>query len=657
MDSSVKLDKPDLIGMAEFECRDAVSRVIRVSARNGVVESSVDCLQSSVRIDRDLEVVTEFSFEPDHDLWLRRDRIINTGNRPAEFRCPAVRFRLQGENLRVQAFTSKWCAEGQKIQLDLSNGRAEIGSKGRTSSTYEPCFIVSGDGLGDMVFHLLPYGDWRVTFEASDAGDSVDVAIDRFGDCKPFTLAPGDSFDVNLDCILLVTERDGWEKMGYRVQSYATRRLARRHAEVLPVVYNTWFDRFDRISLEGLNALLDAAAEIGCEVFVIDAGWYGGEGKGPDGQPVSWASLVGDWRENSRIFHEKTLGEFADHVRSKGLEFGIWMEPERVHESTPVVREHPDWFIASDNGCCYPDMVKPEVSNWMLSELARVVETYKARWLKIDCNLDFSADPHGAGHVPRMKEFYAVVDKLADMFPNLIIEGCASGGLRNDMATIAHFHTNVLSDKMDPIDTIRIGTSFLRKLAPGATVKWAVIYPIGNGLTRYDHDPHDTGDLVLCPTVATSWKVSSYSLDFVARVAAAGVMGISGNIAGLQPELRREFAEHIAFYKKHREFIQSSVGIPLTSVEPQSKRDGIAAIQLSSPDFASHMVFIYNIDSPEESITVTPVGLDKNALFAVNDEHGAQVLGAVSGKELLESGLSVDCRSGHARVLTMRQMR
>jgi len=91
---------------------------------------------------------------------------------------------------------------------------------------------------------------------------------------------------------------------------------------------NTWFDAWDTLEVNRLRNQLVAAQAIGCEVFVVDAGWYGRSDKG-------WWANVGDWREQTaRAFHG-CMREFADEVRAAGLAFGIWMEPERLTELAP----------------------------------------------------------------------------------------------------------------------------------------------------------------------------------------------------------------------------------------------------------------------------------------------------------------------------------
>ena len=101
-------------------------------------------------------------------------------------------------------------------------------------------------------------------------------------------------------------------------------------------------------------------------------------------------------------------------------------------------------------------------------------------------------------------------------------------------------------------------------------------------------------------------------------------------------------AEKIAFYKKHRSFIQSSVAIPLTKVEPITERYGIAAIQLSSLDFRKNMVFVYNLFSLENPVVIKPYGLD---------EDGNPLREPKTGADMIGNGLQIECYAGQARAI------
>lgn len=228
--------------------------------------------------------------------------------------------------------------------------------------------------------------------------------------------------------------------------------------------------------------------------------------------------------------------------------------------------------------------------------------------------------------------------------------------MRADLLNVSHYYTHFLSDTVDPVDVIRIGMSVTSSLAPRMTAKWAIVYPTNRGWTIYNREAFDTADLVLSPATGKSDKVSSYELNFVVRAAMTGAMGIGGNIAGLEDNLRKELAEHILFYKKHRDFIQNSVAIPITPVESIDKHNGVSAIQLSDREFNRSMLFLYNISSRLRNIKVSPLYLDEAGSYDILDEQKQRIT-CCTGAELSSQGLDIECGSGHSRVVFVNQIK
>jgi alpha-galactosidase len=590
-----------------------------------------------------LSLVSKLVKDVQTGVWRRSDLLSNnTGNMICVGR-PVLTFGLVKDDYRLDLQTSRTCHEAQALEVEPDSEGFEIGSKGRTCQGYTPHFAVRSSA-GSIIFDLIPVGDWRANLaQPPDGGLSIE--LDAYEDEMNIELRPGETFELSPGCLVSFQSKQQSIPAAHAVQSYVMDHLTKEHQRVLPVVYNTWFDCFSRVTWEGMAAQAEAAAKVGCEVFVVDAGWFGSRSR-------NWWTEVGDWRENPFVFPDKSFVEFADMVRSLGIDFGLWIEPERIRDEVPTVKEHPDWFIPSDQEAfCYPDIRKPEVREWVLSEMTRVVETYGAKWLKVDCNHDFSRDPYRLGHYERTRIWHEIVDELSERFPDLVVEGCASGGMRNDLLTNSHFHSHFLSDTVDPVEVLRIGMSTFCRLPTRMSTKWAVVYPSGGGWTPVGRDHGDTGDLVLSALLANGEIVLSYHLDFVMRVTMTGIMGISGNIAGLSDKMQSRLAGHIAFYKKHRKFIQSSTGLPLTPVESMFKRDGTAAIQLSDKSFDRCMWFAYNMGDPKQThVAFKPVGLDPQAVYRVLDENGETLNSKITGARLLE-GYEVECAPWRSRVI------
>ena len=99
------------------------------------------------------------------------------------------------------------------------------------------------------------------------------------------------------------------------------RRIRRPNAdnEKMAVIFNDYMNCLwaDPTTAKELP-LIDAAAKAGCDYFVIDAGWY---------SAGFWWDNVGEWKPSIERFPEG-LKWLMDHIRSKGMIPGVWLEIE-----------------------------------------------------------------------------------------------------------------------------------------------------------------------------------------------------------------------------------------------------------------------------------------------------------------------------------------
>ena len=96
------------------------------------------------------------------------------------------------------------------------------------------------------------------------------------------------------------------------------------------------------ITVDEVFHAIDCAAELGAEVFFIDASWYAP----PHG---SWWSTVGDWGVDRQRFPDG-IEPFRERVHEKGLLWGLWMDAERIGPDSQTAREHPEWLATAYDG-------------------------------------------------------------------------------------------------------------------------------------------------------------------------------------------------------------------------------------------------------------------------------------------------------------------
>lgn len=222
-----------------------------------------------------------------------------------------------------------------------------------------------------------------------------------------------------------------------------------------PVVLNTWEAVYFDHELERLLPLVDAAADLGIERFVLDDGWFHGR--------TDDRRALGDWTVDPERW-PAGLHPLIDAVVARGMEFGLWVEPEMVSPDSRLAREHPEWMLAdatADADAHHPptwrfqhtlDLTISAARAHVLEALCALLDEYPIAFLKWDHN----RDQHAGSAAAHTRAVYALIDELRARHPHVAIESCASGGARVDLGIARRVHRFWTSDTNDALDRQRI---------------------------------------------------------------------------------------------------------------------------------------------------------------------------------------------------------
>jgi len=209
------------------------------------------------------------------------------------------------------------------------------------------------------------------------------------------------------------------------------------------------------ITAEDVVHALDAAAEVGAEVFFIDASWYA--------PPRSnWWNTVGDWQVDLTRFPEG-IRPFRERAHAKGMLFGLWMDAERIAVHSQIRQVHPEWVAVAYDGQQrlgdLLDLTNPAAAAWMEEQIGRVIAENEIEFFRLDHNVGglgmgakIVRDGYVENHYWRYHEaLYAIYERLRARFPDVIFENCAGGGGRTDLGMVRRFsHTWVTDWQIAP---------------------------------------------------------------------------------------------------------------------------------------------------------------------------------------------------------------
>jgi len=266
-------------------------------------------------------------------------------------------------------------------------------------------------------------------------------------------LAPGEGYVAPR--VAFVHSRAGLDGFAARVHKWMRAR-PRHPAGDRPLVLNTWEAVYFDHDPQRLRALADRAAELGIERFVLDDGWF--RGRRDD------TTSLGDWVADRAVWPDG-LGPLAARVHERGMQFGLWFEPEMISLDSDAARAHPEWLlhdpghVAHDRALSWRsqyvlDLAQPAAFAHVLAQLSALVAELGIDFIKWDHNRDLVESVHDGrpgGHA-QMTAVYELIRQLKSRHPGLEIESCSSGGARTDLGIMEVCDRVWASDSNDPVE-------------------------------------------------------------------------------------------------------------------------------------------------------------------------------------------------------------
>lgn len=382
----------------------------------------------------------------------------------------------------------------------------------------------------------------------------------------------------------------------------------------------------DRENVPDIIKDVDVAAEIGAEMYVIDAGWYGNE-------PNQWSMNVGDWHEGAWMHAGGGLKAVADHVHARDMKFGLWVEIEAAGASSTLRDEHPDWLTARDGQAVGTgrglDLTQPNVVAHLEGEVERLIRSYDLDMYRIDHN--HTIQPSGNRSYRGFTEdltwryydaLYGMFDRLRAKFPDVVFQNCAGGGGRLDWGTLSRFHNTELSDWMRMPRGVKILNGVTMSLPPEILLR-----TFGTEVPQHVLEGDLDTQLRLC---------------FCRPI----FRGIAPSLDDLTPRLRRHIAHYLDLYREHiRPVMRDGLVFHHTPWLPVMGTTPWCVLEYATQDRSRAVAALFRTScEPPDEYVFRPRGLARSGRYEVRLDSQDQAF-AADGHTLCGAGIPVRLES------------
>ncbi len=567
------------------------------------------------------EIDLNYSVSEDSDILVRNAVIRNAGNERADI-LKAFSFCTELPDTcgsyRAMRLAGSWAAERKPIVTPLAEGTLRIEStRGYSSHNMNPflavlsetCTEETGDCYG---FNLLYSGSFAITaYVSHNKSVRVQGGINDY--LFGWALNGGEEFVTPQAALCYSAEGLSGMSRAYHDffreyiinPDYVNKRR--------PIVVNNWEATYFNFDNEKLFAIIDEAAKLGVDTFVLDDGWFGKRDDDKSG--------LGDWFVNGKKL-KGGLKAVIDRCKHNGLKFGLWFEPEMVSEDSDLYRAHPDWAIKKEGVApCRSrnqlvlDFSRKEVVDYVYETVSKVLRENEISYVKWDKNRDITENYSASLPADRQGEFlhrytlgfYDLAERLTKAFPNVFFEGCAGGGGRFDGGALYYFPQIWTSDDTDGLERTKIqwGTS--------------ICYPVSSMSCHVS----------VCPNHQTQ-RVTPFATR--GAIASLGAFGYELDLSQLSEEEKGQVKAQIENYKQIDELVLTG---DLYRLSDPFTTNYFCEMLVSKDKSKAYVVGERFRGAPCDHDRVLKLkGLDGNKAYKI-PELGV----AASGKALMNAGL------------------
>ena len=542
------------------------------------------------------------AYAPDPKTATKIDAPQGSTWRPDEFYCDVD---LMDSNARPNHIT-------------VGETKSYAASGGRSCEKQAPFFDIRKENCG-----ILAAIGWTGQWNCDITRDADSVTLRTGIEDTHFRLLAGEK--IRTSSVVLMPYDGGMTNARNR-----WRRLLKAHFSLIgqpgrdeygPLCANVWGGMPTADVLDRIRTIREQKSPF--EYVWMDAGWYGESTlPTPDEFEGDWGMHTGEWVVSPKI-HPGGLRDVSRAVHEAGMKFLLWMEPERVIRSTPIVQAQPEYFLDTDGpgDNVLLNLGNPEAWSWCFETISSLIETLEIDGYRQDFNMSplpywrkrDGYDRRGITEIKHITGLYRLWDALLARFPHLLIDNCASGGRRIDIELLRRSIPLWRSDLQCP-------ANFDDYAAQCHNLNFNAWMPYsGTGCGRI-YDGYRMRS-AYAAALATNFS-------FSAREPFADT-----------PEKAAFLQQYLAEYKKVRPYFSGDF-YPLTRYADQT--DVWCAAQFDRPEQKDGMIQVFRReDAPYRQAEFRLGGIVRDAVYTLTDaDTGASV--TCTGAELESRGLTLE---------------
>lgn len=394
----------------------------------------------------DVVLIYNLSIMLDKDIIVKNFILKNDGSNNINIlRAFSGQLDLNSRKYKVHHFYGNWGNERNEEVNNVLVGEQVISSNyGRSSHEHNPFIFLTKNGanftIGEVIgFNLVYSGNFKYSI-FSDYTNTTRISWGINDYDFNWILEPENIF-VTPQAVISYS-KNGIDEMSHNFHSLIKENLIqyKKEADYKSILFNSWEGCTFNFSTKSIKDYATAAKEIGAELFVVDDGWFGHRNDDH--------SSLGDWFVNE---NKVNLKEVEIHVHSLGMKFGLWFEPEMISFDSDLFKKHPEYAVGLyrehpilQRSQLMLDLTNDEVIDNICCQMVRILDSIKIDYIKWDMNRDIKEhfiERLGKNHQGEMLHkyvlgYYKLIGKICKKYPDIMIEGCASGGGRFDLGTL-----------------------------------------------------------------------------------------------------------------------------------------------------------------------------------------------------------------------------